>query len=130
MEWRYTYEEKVARKTRFPSTEGLHCSQCERAFEAVEFGGSYLDVPVCVDCGECLNVINKVLGSFEDDDCQFKKIKPAFTRKEARAVFDQAHERATKWAEENPEYIKAATLLKPYFWAKRTYDLPDQPEKK
>jgi hypothetical protein len=58
------------------------------------------------------------------------QIKPPFTREEAQAIFGQAGDRAKKWAQENPEYVKAADLLKPYLWACHVYDLPDRPDKK
>ena len=127
MEWKHTKTVEIPRGARFPPRDGRDCSQCGRDFKGLEFGGAYMDTPVCIDCVECLTVVNNtVKGSTEDGDDKALKLKPAFTKEETKAVLEQAYKRATKWAEDNVDYMAKVTLLKPYFWAKKTYDLPDQ----
>ena len=123
--WKYERKETIPRAQRFPPVDGLRCSQCARPFKDLEFGGAFLNAPLCRDCSDCLVEVERVLKGTTE-----KSVKPPFTKEEAQSIFGQAGDRAKAWAEENPEYMRAVDLLKPRIWAENIYDLNTEAQKK
>jgi len=123
--WSYERKEEVPREQRFPSVNGLTCSQCDRRFNesTTKFSGAYLVSPICLDCLIVLEEAQKAIDHDGDDE-----VLLTFTYRQAQSIFEQATKRAKKWAQENPEYIRVASLLKPYIWAQHTYALPERIE--